>query len=81
MDKRGQEGQVFKHLPDKDYEQGADQWLVTTGAVTSSKIRPEQVLPETNRQYYNKGNIGIPAPVNHHGSQDRPNIKKSIKQM
>ena len=80
MDKRSQEGQVFKHLPDKDYEQGADQWLVTTGAVTSSKIRPEQILPETNRQYYNKGNIGIPAPVNHHGSQDRPNIKKSIKQ-
>ena len=80
MDKRGYQGQVFKNLPDKDYEQTPDQWLVTTGAIDSASIRPEQIVPDTNRQYFNKGVKGSAAPVVHQGVQDRPNMKKTTKQ-
>ena len=52
------EGQVFKHLPNQDYEQNPNQWLVTTGAVDASLIRPAEILPETNRQYLNRQDLG-----------------------
>ena len=44
IDERGVEGQVFKNLPNQDYEQNAGQWLVTTGSTTSAKTRPAQIL-------------------------------------
>jgi len=80
IDKRGEEGQVFKHLPDRDYVNDADKWLVTTGAVTAARIRPEQEFKETNRQYLNEGNIGPAAPVVFKSNEDRPNFKKTTKQ-
>lgn len=80
IDKRGEEGQVFKHLPDQDYVNSADKWLVTTGAVEAARIRPEQELKETNRQYLNEGDIGPAAPVVFKSNEDRPNFKKSTRQ-
>ena len=80
IDERGVEGQVFKNLPNQDYEQSADQWLVTTGASTSALIRPAQILPETNRQYLNRQDIGVPGSSISVSEQKRPMFKKSDKQ-
>lgn len=80
IDKRGEEGQVFKHLPDKDYLNEADKWLITMGSTTAPRIRPEQELKETDRQYLNEGSIGIPAPVIFKSNEERPSFKKTTKQ-
>lgn len=80
VDERGVEGQVFKNLPDQDYEQNANQWLVTTGSTTSAQIRPAQILPETNRQYLNRQEIGVPGSSVNMSEEKRPMFKKSDKQ-
>ena len=80
IDKRGEEGQVFKHLPDRDYVNSADRWLVTTGAVDAARIRPETELKDTNRQYLNEGDIGPAAPVVFKSNEDRPKFKKTTRQ-
>ena len=80
IDKREEQAEVFKHLPDRDYVQDADQWLVTTGAIDAPRIRPEEVIKETNRQYLNDMPKGIAAPVVLKRSEDRPNFKKSTNQ-
>lgn len=80
IDERGKEGQVFKHKPDKDYEQGANQWLVTTGAFESAAIRPAQIIPDTNRQYLNRQEVGPAAPNGYVAEEKRPMFKKSDKQ-
>jgi len=80
IDHRGQEGEIFKHKPDTDYYQDADRWLVTTGAITSQAIQPEQVLKETNRQHFNEGKLGPAGAVNFNPSEKRPMFKKSTNQ-
>ena len=72
--------QVFKHLPDRDYEQTADQWLVTTGAIDANSLRPAQILPETNRQYLNRQEMGPAAPNGYTAEEKRPMFKKTDKQ-
>lgn len=80
VDERGVEGQVFKNLPEQDYEQNAGQWLVTTGSTTSAQIRPAQILPETNRQYLNRQEIGVPGSSVNMSEEKRPMFKKSNRQ-
>lgn len=80
VDERGVEGQVFKNLPNQDYEQNAGQWLVTTGSTTSAQIRPAQILPETNRQYLNRQEIGVPGSSVNMSEEKRPMFKKSDRQ-
>lgn len=80
IDERGVEGQVFKNLPNQDYEQNAGQWLVTTGSTTSAQIRPAQILPETNRQYLNRQEIGVPGASINMSEKKRPMFKKSDRQ-
>ena len=80
IDQRGEEGAVYKHLPDRDYVNEADKWLVTTGAITAGLIRPDSELKDTNRQYLNEGVIGGAAPVIFKSGEDRPNFKKTTKQ-
>jgi hypothetical protein len=80
IDERGLEGQVFKNLPNQDYEQSSNQWLVTTGSTMSAKIRPAQILPETNRQYLNRQDIGVAGSSINISEQKRPMFKKSDKQ-
>ena len=80
IDERGKEGQVFKHLPDRDYEQKPDQWLVTTGAIDAAKLRPAQIIPDTNRQFLNRQEMGPAAPNGYTAEEKRPMFKKSDKQ-
>jgi hypothetical protein len=80
VDDRGIEGQVFKNLPETAYEQNSDQWLVTSGAINASSIRPAQILPETNRQYLNRQEIGVPGSSVNMSEEKRPMFKKSDKQ-
>ena len=80
IDERGKEGQVFKHLPDRDYEQNADQWLVTTGAVDANALRPAQIIPDTNRQFLNRQEFGPAAPNGYTAEEKRPMFKKTDKQ-
>ena len=80
IDERGKEGQVFKHLPDRDYEQKPNQWLITTGAIDANSLRPAQILPETNRQYLNRQEMGPAAPNGYTAEEKRPMFKKTDKQ-
>lgn len=80
IDNRGEIGEVFKHLPDADYENTADKWLITTGAIDAPSIYPEQVLKDTNRSYNNEGKLGPAGAVNFNPSQERPMFKKSTNQ-
>lgn len=80
IDERGVEGQVFKNKPDQDYEQGADRWLVTKASVEGDRIRPAQILPETNRQYLNRQDLGTPGSSINNAEEKRPMFKKSDKQ-
>ena len=80
VDQRSVEGQVYKHLPNQDYENTADRWLVTTGAIDSGLVRPAQILPETNRQYLNRQDLGTPGTSINSSEQKRPIFKQSDKQ-
>ena len=80
IDERGKEGQVFKHRPDQDYEQNAGQWLVTGGAIDAPLIRPAEILPETNRQYLNRQELGPAGSSVNMSEEKRPMFKKSDKQ-
>ena len=80
IDKREEQAEVFKNLPDTDYLQTADRWLVTTGAVDSALVRPGEIIPDTNRQSQNEGKLGPAAPVTHATDQKRPMFKKSTNQ-
>ena len=57
-----------------------NKWLVTTGANLKDSNRPLQVMPETNRQYFNKQELGIAAPVNNESHEQRPSVKVSTNQ-
>ena len=57
IDRRGEEGEVYKYAPNQDYLQTADMWLVTTGAIKGKTTRPEQVIKDSNRQYFNEGKL------------------------
>ena len=73
-------GEVFQHSPNADYFQDADRWLVTTGAIKSQAIQPEQVVKETNRAHFNEGKLGPAGAVNFNPSEKRPMFKKSTNQ-
>lgn len=81
VDRRGEEGEVYKHLPNQDYWQDADRWLVNTASVTAKSNRPEQILKDTNRQYFNEGKIGPAAPVIFSQHENKPMVKKSTNQL
>jgi len=77
---RGIEGQINKNKVEKYHELGEDRNIVTTGAVLGSSKRPNQVMPNTNRQYLNKMQIGPAAPLDGiEEKMDRPFVSKSMK--
>mgnify|MGYP006074502763 CR=1 FL=1 len=80
IEHRGEQGEIFKNLPDQDYLNTADKWLVTMGTTDAPLIRPGEVIPDTNRQYLNKGNLGPAAPVSYSTNEQRPMFKKSTNQ-
>ena len=80
IENRGQEGEVFQHRPDADYINTADRWLVTTGAIDTPMIQPENIVKPTNRAVYNEGKLGPAGAVNFNPSESRPMIKRSTNQ-
>jgi len=77
--KAGKIGQVFKHTPESDYFNSPDKWLVTNGAYIAKTERPEQIVPNTNRQFFNKQEFGI-AGGDHEAQEYRSKYAVSSKQ-
>ncbi len=80
INKRQEQGEVFKHLPDQDYVNDADRWLVTMGAVEAPRIRPEEDIQDTNRQYLNDVPTPAAQPTLFKANEERPMVKKSTNQ-
>ena len=80
IDERGKQGLVFKNRPDRDYKQTESQWLITGGAIDAPLIRPAQIIPDTNRQFLNRQEIGPAAPTEYVAEGKRPMFKKTDKQ-
>jgi hypothetical protein len=77
---RGIEGNVNKNKTEKLFELGEDRNIVTTGAVIGSSKRPNQDIPNTNRQYLNSMPLGPAAPLDGiEEKMDRPYVSKSMK--
>jgi len=72
INQRGKIGQVFKHTPDVDYFNSADKWLVTNGAYIAKTERPEEIVPATNRQCFNKQEFGPAFGVDVEEPANRP---------
>ena len=79
-EKRGKIGQVFEHSPMTDYFNSADKWLTTTGAYTADMSRPEQIMPNTNRQFFNKQELGPATGIDNEVPMNRPKFAQSSKQ-
>tara|TARA_B100000686_G_C16765304_1_gene961363 strand:+ start:132 stop:1919 length:1788 start_codon:yes stop_codon:yes gene_type:complete len=76
---RGKEGLVFQHNPDKFYQNDPDKWFVTNGAFLEKSLRPEQILPDTNRRCLNTQPIGAAAPAVYEGHEKRQAVRKPMK--
>ena len=76
---RGKQGLIFKHTPEQVYDNNPDKWLVTTGAYLKKSERPEQILPNTNRQCLNKQELGPAAPVIYEGHEKKASVRKPMK--
>ena len=80
FDHRGKEGEVYKHSPETFYKNNPDKWFVTNGAFLAKSERPEQIIPDTNRQFFNKGEFGPAAPAVQENGELRGNYKKTLRQ-
>ena len=80
IEHRGKEGNVYKHLPEKFFDNNPDKWFVTTGAFLAKSERPEQMITDTNRTYFNKGAFGPAAPTVQENGALRGNYKKTLRQ-
>lgn len=79
-DKRGKIGQIFEHTPMTDYYNSPDKWLTTNGAYTASMDRPEEIIPPTNRQYFNKQELGPATGIDSEVPAERPKFALSNRQ-
>tara|TARA_A100001015_G_scaffold253719_1_gene294105 strand:- start:668 stop:2548 length:1881 start_codon:yes stop_codon:yes gene_type:complete len=80
FDQRGKEGEVFKYNPETYYENNPNKWFVTNGAFLAKSERPEQILPDTNRKYFNKGEFGPAAPAVQENGELRGKYKRTLRQ-
>ena len=80
IDHRGKNGEVFKYHPDKYYKNSPDRYFTTNGAFLAKSERPDQLISDTNRTYFNKGEFGPAAPAVQENSSLRGNYKKSLRQ-
>ena len=79
-EQRGKQGDVYKHNPETYYDNNPDKWFVTNGAFLAKSERPVQLLPDTNRKFFNKQEFGPASPAVQENAEFRPNFKKSLKQ-
>lgn len=77
--KRGEEGEVFQHNPEKFYQNSPDRYFTTNGAFLEKSQRPAQIIPDTNRMHLNKQEMGAAAPAVMNAGEERPSFKKSLK--
>ena len=80
FDHRGKEGEVYKHTPETFYDNNPDKWFVTNGAFLAKSERPEEIMQDTNRQFFNKGEFGPAAPTVQGNGELRGNYKKTLRQ-
>jgi len=81
ISRRGEEGRVFKNLIDTTVETGPERNLISVTAVQAATLRPEEILPNTNRQFLNKPLMGSAAPQNGVGGQSqRPEVFRGMRQ-
>ena len=62
-EQRGKQGDVYKHHPETYYDNNPDKWFVTNGAFLARSERPVEMLPDTNRKYFHKQELGPAAPA------------------
>ena len=79
IEKRGEEGEVFQHNPEKFYQNSPDRYFTTNGAYLEKSQRPAQIIPDTNRMHFNKQEMGPAAPAVMNATEERPSFKKSLK--
>ena len=75
--KRGSLGKMYKHKPETTFEHGIDKWFTTTGAQIKEKMRPEVLIPDTQRMTTSTNELGVAAPTNGENVALRPKIRKS----
>ena len=80
IEHRGKLGDVYKHSPETFYDNNPDKWFVTNGAFLAKSERPEQMIYDTNRTYFNKGEFGPAAPAVQENAEFRSNYRKSDRQ-
>jgi hypothetical protein len=78
-DQRGLEGKLFKHDPDTFYENTPERYFVTNGAYLEKSGRPKELLKGTNRAILNKQPIGNASPSTYEAHEERPFVRKPLK--
>jgi len=81
ISRRGEEGTVNKNLIDTTVETGPERNLISVTAVQAATLRPEEIIPNTNRQFLNKPLMGSAAPQNGVGGEElRPEVFRGMRQ-
>lgn len=81
ISRRGETGIVNKNLVDTTVETGPERNLVSVTAVQAAALRPEEILPNTNRQFLNKPLMGSAAPQKGvTGEAQRPEVFRGMRQ-
>lgn len=79
IDQRGQQAPVQKKKPYRDYKNSMDRSFVAPAEVEGALVRPEEILPETNRHHLNKQPLGHAAPAETQEEMRRPLVHQSDK--
>ena len=75
--KRKMIGKIYKHLPDRDYENGPERYFTTVGAETRERNRPRVLIQDTQRMTTSKNELGIAAPTQGENVTQRPKVRRS----
>ncbi len=78
---RGQQADVDKNKPYRDYVNSPARYFTTATDVKGATQRPEEILPYTNRQFLNRTLLGAAGPQDGKSSDaKRPKIFRAMKQ-
>lgn len=78
---RGQQANVDKNAPYRDYKNSPDRYFTTATDVKGETQRPEEILPYTNRQFLNRTLLGHAGPQDGKSSEaKRPKVFRGLKQ-
>jgi len=78
---RGQQANIDKNAPYRDYKNSTERYFTTATDVKGATQRPEQILPYTNRQFLNRTLLGHARPQDGKSSEaNRPKVFRGLKQ-